>query len=78
LQGTRASYAVSVEVHSGIAVGIGNAALRSGEWGIYAVRGVRGKNTHTAYMHSYISYSGPEGSEAFHTFFHMLSWEIPG
>ena len=49
MQGTRTSYAVSVEVYSGIAVGIGNAALRSGEWGIYAVRGVKGEHTTRIY-----------------------------
>ena len=53
MQGTRASYAVSIEVYSGIAVRVGDAALSSRKGGIGAVKGVRGENT--AYLHSHIS-----------------------
>lgn len=76
MQGTRASYAVSIEIYSSIAMRVGYAALSSWKGGVGAVKGVREEDA--VYMHSYISYSGPEGSEAFHTFFHMLSWGTPG
>jgi hypothetical protein len=43
MDGTRASYAISVEIYSGIAMRVGNAALSFREGRIGAVKGIRGK-----------------------------------